>query len=235
MIGRNSILLPSNVDPEVIPSTGNGDNDLDVMWQRGFAPLGHTSFSTSNDKSKDAIRLAKKLKARYLTLGVGLESSSAASIPLTLPSSTTSTTYGSVSAVGSGGFANGTYSGTTTTSGTKTTYIPITINRFQKTAVYWAEVPKKGVGILTRELTPEEFTRLETRRAWVVRSVRDKSPAYYADILPGDIIAQVNGLPVDADTWWAEIKTGKPLQLKVMRNWQEREMKLEVPPEWQPQ
>lgn len=232
--GPTDTLLPSTVPPEVVPSTGDMEKDVEAMWRRGFVPIGQTSFNTGSSKTGDAVKLAKKLKARYLIVEVELASSQSSSVPLTLPTSNTSYSSGTASAYGSGGYASGTYSGTTTTSGTQTTYIPVTVNRFDKAAIYFMETPKYGAGIYPRDLTAQEIAQLETRRAIAVRFVRDGSPAYYADLLPGDIIIQVNGLPSDEPNWQAAIRSTEPLKVKVMRNGQSRELIVTIPDDWRP-
>lgn len=227
--------IPSASPPERINSQGNIDRDIESMWRQGFAPIGYTSFNSPNDKIKDAERFAKKLHARYYIALTELTSSSTAVMPLTLPNTTTSVTRGNISASGSGGYASGTYSGTTTTYGSETTYIPFTVSRFDKFAVYFAEAPRVGTGIFIRELTPDEIARYETRRAFVVRFVRDGSPAYQADMLPGDVVTHVNGLPADEVNWQAALKSNAPMNVKLFRNGQVRELPLTVPPEWRPQ
>lgn len=225
---------PSEVAPEIIPSTGDFDRDVGGMWRRGFTPIGYTSFTSGNDKTKDAQRFAKKLQARYVIVRTDLESSRSASIPITTPTTQTSFTQGTANAYGSGGHAFGTYSGTTTTYGSQTNFFPVVINRFSKLAVYFREVPKTGLGILHRELTPQEIAALETRRAIPVQFVRDGSPAYQADILPGDIITHFNGQPADAIVLDAALRGTQPIRVRLMRNGSPRELEVVVPPEWRP-
>ena len=233
-LGTTEQLIPSNVPPETVPSMGDLDRDVDAMWRRGYTLIGYSYFNTGNSKTQDASRFAAKLKARYLIVGTQLISSHTSSIPFTSP--TTNTTYnnGTVNAYGSGGSAHGTYSGTSTTTGSQTTYIPITVNRFNKLAAYFMEVPKYGAGIIPRELTPEETQLVETRRAFAVRFVRDRSPAYNADLLPGDIIMTVNDQPADEANWQVAIRSGIPLKLKLIRHGQIKSLELTIPEDWRP-
>ena len=179
------------------------------------------------------MKLARKLKARYVVVSTSLQSSQTTSVPLTLPNTTTSTTNGTVSANGSGGYATGSYNGTTTTYGTQTTYIPITVNRFEKSAIFFMEAPKHGAGIRMRDVNDKEVAALETRRALVVMFVRDGSPAYNADMLPGDIVLQVNGKPADAATWLAAIQSDALLKVHFLRNGQPHDKEIAIPPDWQ--
>lgn len=219
--------------PEVLPSSGDVEKDLEAMYRKGFVPVGYSSFNASNSKTKDGERLAAKLHARYMIVATRLASSQSAVLPLTLPHNTTSHTSGTASAYGSGGYAQGTYSGTTTTYGTQTTFIPYTINRFDKMAVYFKEIPRKGAGLKIRDLSPQEMATLGTRHALAVQFVRDGSPAYDADIFPGDIIVQVNGEPVDVGRWRTAINGPQPMKVKVIRAGAAKDIMLTIPPEWQ--
>ncbi len=233
-LGRGYDVTPATSDPEVLMSSGDADRDIDEMWRKGYGAIGYTSFSTSNNNTSDGVRLAKKLKASYVILSAKLTSSNTVSMPLTLPNTTTSHTTGNASVSGSSGYATGTYSGTTTTYGNQTTYIPITISRFDKGAIYFSPIIKSGSGIYARELTPEEMVLYDTRRALVVRSVRDGSPAYNSDIFPGDVILQVNGAPADFDNWHRALIDDKPLKVHFVRNNQQRDLEMSIPPEWRP-
>jgi len=212
--------------PEIITSSGNLIADVDGMWQRGFAVVGYSAFNSPNNKTSDAIEWGSQLKARYVMLGTNLVSSQTTTLPLTLPSTTTSTTNGNVGAT--------TFSATTTHYGTQTSFIPITVNRFDKLAIYFLEVPKKGTGIFPRNLTQAEVSSLETQRAIAVRAIRDGSPAYDANILPGDLIIEVNGKPADPANWQAAVRSDPLLHVRLIRNGQTRELSLTVPAEWRP-
>jgi C-terminal processing protease CtpA/Prc len=226
-------LIPASDEPELIPSTGSVEDDIKAMWERGFAPIGYSFFNTGNSKTKDAQKLAKKLRARYFVIRTQLTSSYTTNMPWTSPKTTTSYTSGTVSASGSGGYAQGNYSGTATTQSTQTSYIPITINRFDKGAIYFAETPKRGIGVFVRKPTDGEARAIDTRRAFFIMAVRDGSPAYKADILPGDVIIRVNDQPADVENWEAALR-GLSLSVKILRNGQPREIRVDVPADWRP-
>ena len=214
------------------PSSGDLKADAVTMWRKGYAPLGYSAFNSSSSKIKDAFRWGKKINAKYIIIGGKHVSSSTSTIPITMPNTTTSYNQGAVNAYGSGGTAYGNYSGTTTTYGSRTTYIPVTNNIFYKMAVYFGEYPKKGDGIYSRALTDEEIARYETQRGVVVSSVREGSPAYNANILPGDVIIKLNDQPFDMTTWNAALAGDLPLQVELVRNGSVRNVALAIPSEW---
>lgn len=98
-----SSLIPTDSDPEITSSSGNSDRDIEEMWRKGFAPVGFSSFNSPNSKTADAVRLGKKLKVRYVMIGTKLESSHAASMPLTVPTTTTSVSNGNAAIYSSRG------------------------------------------------------------------------------------------------------------------------------------
>ena len=110
----------------------------------------------------------------------------------------------------------------------------MTVNRFDKIGVYFMEIPKYGAGILPRDLTAEEVARFETRKAFAVRFVRDGSPAYKADLLPGDVVLRVNGEPADNEAWQKAIRSAAPLKVNLDRNGKQRELEIVIPDDWRP-
>ena len=225
-------LIDATVEPEQLPSQGDLDANMDAMWRKGFAPIGYTYFNANNTKTKDGLKFAKKLKARYIVVGTQYTGTNTGSIPITTPTSSTTYSSGTASAHGSGGYASGTYSGTSTTYGSKTTYMPFSVNRYDKFGIYFKEMPKRGIGIMFREPTPEEVSRFETRRAVVVLSIRDGSPAYIADLLPGDVITSVNGSPSDEEALRRAMTTSSEVALKFIRNGTVREITIPIPVDW---
>jgi S1-C subfamily serine protease len=87
---------------------------------------------------------------------------------------------------------------------------------------------------MPRLLNPDEVARFETQRGFVVLAMRDGSPAYLANMLPGDVVLQVNGQQADTATWMAAAKSGNPLSVHLMRNGQPRDVVVTVPADWRP-
>lgn len=62
--------------------------------------------------------------------------------------------------------------------------------------------------------------------------VRDHSPAYYANIFPGDLIYSVNGLPADLATFQSQMVGASEVKIKLMRGGKVREITMKIPPDW---
>ncbi|MET3287048.1 UNVERIFIED_ORG: hypothetical protein ABIC34_003869 [Sphingomonas sp. 1057] len=225
--------IDATTAPEILQSSGDLSRDLEGMFRRGFVPVGYSSFNAPNSKTKDGQRLAEKIHARYLIVATNLTSQRTGVIPLSTPTATTSYTRGVATAYGGGQSATGTYSGVTTTFGTQTNLVPFSVSRFDKTAVYFKEIPRKGAGLKIRDLTNEEMIAIGTRHALAVQFVRDNSPAYEADIFPGDIITLVNGELADAQHWRAAVNGPQPMQVHILRDRSAKDIKINIPPQWQ--
>lgn len=170
---------------------------LDAYAKRGYVLIGSSTFNSGTAESEDAaIQQGRKVGADLvLILNPRYTGSTTTAMPLTTPTTTTSYSTGTATAYGAGGVVNAYGSGTTTTYGTATTMIPITVHRSDYGAGYFVK-RKWSFGTLWRDLNDQERQELQSNKGVFVRVVVDNSPAYQADILPGDILLAVDGEPV---------------------------------------
>jgi len=179
--------------PALIQSTGNPSNDVDAMYSRGFGPIGSASFNGPIQNVAGALAQAKKVGAEYVVVSRQYASTVSGVIPMTTFSPQTTYSSGTVNAYGSGGYVSGTYNGTSTTYNEQTAYLPYSVERFDQQAIFFAPLAREGVGLRAIEISPQEAQRLGTQKGVIITSVRRGSPAFDADILPGDILTQVGG------------------------------------------
>lgn len=216
----------------VLASTGRPEEDVNAMWAQGFGLLGYATFNGPNQGVQGALAQGKKVGATRVVVSAQYARTVSGAIPLTTPTTTTSYTSGNVSAFGSGGSAFGTYNGTTTTQGVRTTYIPYSVDRYDQVATFFAPLARQGMGLLVRAIQPTEAQAIGTNSALFVRAVRQGSPAFKVDILPGDYLKAINGVPVsDAQTFQAAIAARGEVRVVVLRHGQERTMTVMVPAE----
>jgi len=52
---------------------------------------------------------------------------------------------------------------------------------------------RQGVGLRVLEISPQDAQRLGTQKGVIVSAVRRGSPAFDADILPGDLLTSIGG------------------------------------------
>jgi S1-C subfamily serine protease len=112
-------------------------------------------------------------------------------IPLSIPTSSTTTGYGSATAYGSAGAVTVTGTSTSTTTGSKTVYMPYAVRRADFGALYFARV-RSSLGLYVRAADDSTRQRLQTNAGVSVVVVIQNTPAFNADILPGDILLQIN-------------------------------------------
>lgn len=165
--------------------------------EHGYVVIGYSSFNSGhNEPDSEAIAQAKKVGADLVVIvNPNYTGSVTSQIPFTIPTTTTSQTNGSATAYGSGGPVTAYGQSTTTTYGSRTTYIPMTVNRYDYGAVYFVK-RKFRLGVEWRPLNDKERQLLQSNSGLYVITVIDGSPAFRSDILPGDIIERINGKKV---------------------------------------
>lgn len=187
---------PPLATPELAEFSDSPQAILDAYTRRGYGAIGYSSFNSGwAAKSKGALKQGKRVQADLVVvINPTLTSSVTNSFPITTP--TTQTTYhrGQATAYGAGGTVSAYGTGTSTTHGTQTTYIPYTVNRYEYGAIFFVKL-KVRFGANGRSLNNEERQSMQTNSGFFVIDTIEGSPAFLADILPGDIILKLNGEP----------------------------------------
>jgi len=215
---------PATPNVERLPSTQEMRSLFDAYAKRGFASIGESRFNSGFDESDEsAIEQGKKLGADLVVLlNPRHTGSTTTSMPLTLPTTTTSLTTSTATVLGAGGPVTAYGTGTTTTFGQQTTYVPVTINRTEYGAVFFVK-RRWALGTVWRDLTDAERQELQSNKGVAVHVVVENSPAFLADILPGDIVLAVNGTPVlgqDAMAGTLKANAGQRVTLSLYRRGQ---------------
>ena len=146
-------------------------------------------------------------------------------VPITTPTNSTSYSTGTAIVNGPGGAATVYGSGTTTTHGSTTSYVPLTINRSDYGAVYFVKL-RFGLGVFTRDLNDSERQEMQSNKGAVVRVVVDGSAAFNADILVGDVITGIDGVAVANSQLFNDLlreRGGKTIVISFLRRGQRME------------
>jgi hypothetical protein len=217
--------------PAVILATGEpkmfsgADKETDYlrMLENGYNLVGFSSFNGANVNFNDALTQAKAIHAETVLIYWKHTETRSGVMPLTLPDTQTSTTTFSGTAFGSGGYGN--YSGTanTTTYGTRTTYIPYSVDRYDYFASYWITMKPPIFGVHTRDLTPEIRQKLGSNKGVYVFAVMRNSPAWSADVLKDDIITKISNVEIlDKSSFSKAVgeNRGKKATVEILRNGQ---------------
>jgi S1-C subfamily serine protease len=131
-----------------------------------------------------------------------------------------------------GGMVNGSYSGTSTTYVPQTTMVPYSVDRYSQIAAYFKPLDRKGLGVKFDSLSDQQRQQIGTNKGLAITAVRKGSPAFMADVLPGDIILSVNGQPVfDAQSSFAAMLAarGGTADLVISRNGDQIKKSVSVP------
>ncbi|MEI6512138.1 MAG: trypsin-like peptidase domain-containing protein [bacterium] len=84
------------------------------------------------------------------------------------------------------------------------------------------KVTRGFLGIGPKDLTPEQRESMGIQKGVMVGSVRDSSPGDKAGLVPGDVITEFNGTPVDSELALRELiwkqTPGSTVVIKVIRN-----------------
>jgi hypothetical protein len=100
-------------------------------------------------------------------------------------------------------------------------YLPTTtypIERHDQTVFYFAPMGPSCFGALIANGTDAQKRAVGTNSVAVVRAIKEGSPAFNANLLPGDLVLSVGGyvLSLDAPPWFG--KSGQTLRMSVARS-----------------
>ncbi|MGH9440032.1 MAG: PDZ domain-containing protein, partial [Terriglobia bacterium] len=187
-----------------------------------YLPIGYSSFTSGYRQSDtNAVREGQSTGADLVVIiDPRFSRSITTVVPWTTPTTTTSYTTGTATAYGPGGGAVALGSSTTTTYGTSTAYLPMTVNRLQYGAFYLVKM-RYRMGLRFRDLSDTERQQLQTNHGVYVIVVVDGTPAYESDILAGDIITSVDGSRIDGAaslTRMLPALAGQTVQLTIDRD-----------------
>ena len=223
-------LLP-NDKPKIFASDDLA-RDVRIARSKGYIVVGVSSFSGERESDRGIIEQAQQNGAVMVIFSSKFAGTKTITTPLFLPNN--KTTYSSGTVNGTGGSAN--YSGTSTTYGT--TVVPFTTEqqRYNQAAVYFVKSTRKPrVGLVTTDLTPEFRKNLERNTGAIIDIVREESPAFIANVLPGDVIIEINGVTViNSKHSYELLQAASPPQgkytLKIIRNGTERLIDINLVP-----
>jgi len=229
-VAGNAMLIAPEKEP-VIQQGSDPMRDGMEMMRNGFVLIGESSFNAGSVATSNAKYHARRVGAEIVLLYNQYTDTVSGSMPLTLPDTKTSTTYGSASAYGSGGYANAYGSSYTTTYGTKTTYIPYNVRRYDYLATFWTRSKPLSFGAQFRDLTDEQRRQIQSNKGVSVFVVVKGTPAFQNDVLEGDIIRQVNGVDILDVRHCLEVigkNKGKTVSLTILRNGNEIQKELKL-------
>ncbi len=192
--------LGPNDTPQVYVSS-DMPRDVKIARSKHWTPIGQSSFNGPIGSQAELLRQAKTVGATMVLVTSRFTENRTITTPLFIPNNQTTLYSGTTNGQIYGNYGNSaTYNSETTGSATTygTTVVPITTvqSRFDQSAVYFVRNTRKlkfGIGIVN--LTPELRSKYERNTGALVDIVFEDSPAFNANVLPGDVLIEIDGTP----------------------------------------
>lgn len=196
----------ADTTPLQIYSTNDFNRDGLELIRRGYWPVGQSSFNAGVNKVKESQLRAQatRIGAHVVLVSSQYTHSVSAAIPLTIPTTSTTTSSGNATAYGASGSVTVSGTGTSTTTSSRTIMLPYTIARADFGALYFART-RSRLGLYVRALDDSTRLRLQTNSGVRVIVVIENSPAFEADVLPGDVLLDVNGDRVHSEESYSQL------------------------------
>lgn len=185
-------LIGPNEEPQVLVSN-NLERDIHSLRAKKYIVVGHSSFNGSYEDRENVAAQAKRIGATLVITKSEYTETQSTTSALLIPNNQTTYHSGSVY---SGGLYGG-YRGTSTTYGT--TAVPFTTHqrRYDQVAVYLVKSTQKyRFGVSITDLTPQMRADLERNTGAFIYNVFEDTPAFYSNVIPGDVLISINGNPV---------------------------------------
>lgn len=99
--------------------------------------------------------------------------------------------------------------------------VPVTLQRYEYGAVFWRKARPPILGVYPKDLPPEIAEQLQRNTGAFVFLIVKNSPAFYANIVPGDIIVKINSEEINSaqDLYMILQKiSGQHCDIKLLRN-----------------
>jgi membrane-associated protease RseP (regulator of RpoE activity) len=218
---QSASYIPSNKPIQIIQT-----NDIDLesrqLMTKGYDRIGYSSFTgPSGAFNETQIRSqAKKIGAQIVAFASNYSHTISGAVPISMPQSSTTFSSGSASVYGLGNPITAYGSGTTTTYGTSTALMPYSVAKYNYIAAFFAAT-KLRLGIFTSPLSDELKKKIQSNFGVMVVAVAEGSPAFMANILPGDIVISFNGTQIQSPEHLPQLVTaysGTTANVVIYRN-----------------
>jgi hypothetical protein len=219
--------------PKIVPSTTDAWRDIALLWEKGYRPIGDATFEGGWEDDKEALKFAKKIGAGYV-VRFSIDKGERHATRRVYSSHSSDSPF-RTNVIGSYGRTIGTLTGTVTTQWTETEIIPYTYTLYNQTAVYFRLLEKRGSGLFLIPPTKEGAETAGTGLGGQVLAVREGSPAYNADILPGDVITALDGQELPDYASFNRIiaeADDAPILVTLYRKHVQHQIAMTIPPEW---
>lgn len=218
LTNRASVAPP---EPKLDRLSGDFRDYVSQYSRAGYVVIGYSSYNGPDGSADEALEQGAAVGADIVVVMSPRHTETVtSSIPITMPTTQTSHTNSNATVYGSGGTANVYGTSTTTSYGSRTTYVPVTTHRYDFQAIYLVK-RKYTFGALFSALSDDERAQIQSNKGVKIIDVVNDSPAFDADVLVGDIVLTANGRSLGSpEVFMALIldSAGQRLELAILRN-----------------
>lgn len=206
-------------------SSSDFNRDVPELMRHGYVLVGQSSFNAGigNVKESQLRDQAASVGAALVLVSSHYTNTITGAIPLNIPQTSTTTGTATATAYGPGGSATATGYGTSTTTRSQTVMMPYSVARADFAALYFVRT-KARLGLFVIALDDSTRQRLQSNAGVRVAVVVENSPAFDADILPGDIVLALGGERVRSPEHYGELLTkyeGQRVEISLSRSGRE--------------
>jgi hypothetical protein len=245
-------------DPPVVQTSQNLDSDSAKLFSNGYLLVAYSGFSAEGIAPESVKEQARKIGAAVVLIQAkftGTETEyrevtthTSGGIASSFSSgSLTATQTGTVNArvVGPRGAvrATGTYYGTGSAyfSGTgftiipgrsQTEFVPFAKRQYDNQITFWRKRRANPLGAYCDYIPEEIRQQIQRNTGAFVVALETDSPAFMANILIGDVIVALGGVPVNTPEGLESVSTqcrGRSVKVKLIRNGQSIETSASIP------
>jgi len=230
--------LEKNETPQIF-SSNNLPRDVLIARSKHWMPIGYAAFNGKMGTQDQVLSQAKAIGASMVLVSSQFTENRTITTPLFIPNNQTTYYNGTTNGQVYGNYGNNaTFNSNTTGSATTygTTVVPMTHvqSRYDQQAVYFAPFLKKlrfGIGV--DNLTPELRAKYERNTGALIGIVYEDTPAFKANILPGDILTEIDGKSVESAPQAMNLMNNtQPANglstLKILRNGEEKTINVKL-------
>jgi len=226
--GATDGMIAFTGEPQLIRSSGDLARDSEKLFEEGYAVIGRASFNGGLGETAQVLAQAKAVHASQVVMLTAYQSTETGTQVISTPTETTTDIEGRLD--------NGQpYTGTTTAYGSQLSYIPYSVRRYDQTATFFAPLARVGFGILIGDVPAKLRQEIGLNAGRMIVAVRRESPAFRANLVPGDVLLAVNDQPVFTDHDASALLvagTGRTNQVTFWRLGQSHTIAVDMPASW---
>jgi hypothetical protein len=200
-------LIAAQGPPQLVTTTSMRDDAIKLL-EEGYLPIGRSEFKSNNMYASSALQQGERVGAAVVVIKHKHLGREVQSVPMHewIPDRriTTTETRRSVDSEGRYRLTHLSEATTVIEGEYETRWVPQAVDTFEFVATFWKKAHPPRFGVLVSEPSQELRKRIGSNRGVEIKAVVRDSPAYYADLLRGDIILKLEKTDIYGTTGFFE-------------------------------